>query len=195
MLLKKLDKYNIILASKSPRRQELLSNLDIKFNVADIIDVDESYSDDIVEGDIPVYLSQIKAKAYLNILQSHDILITADTIVWLDNKALNKPKNRAEAIEMISNLSGKSHKVYTGVTLTSLEKSHSFVAETDVYFKQLTNDEVIYYVDKYRPFDKAGAYGIQEWIGYIGITKIEGSYFNVMGLPVQQLYSELEKFV
>ena len=195
MILEKLNNYNIILASKSPRRQELLSQLDINFKVADIIDVDESYDDSIVAGDIPIYLSKKKAEAYLNTLEGNDILITADTIVWLNNKALNKPKDRVEAIEMIKSLSENSHKVFTGVTITSLEKSFSFVAETDVYFKQLTNDEVIYYVDKYKPFDKAGAYGIQEWIGYIGITKIEGSYFNVMGLPVQQLYTELDKFI
>ena len=195
MILDKLKKYNIILASKSPRRQELLGQLDINFNVADIIDVDESYNDSIQAGDIPIYLSQKKAKAYINRLKSNDILITADTIVWLNNSALNKPKDRLEAIEMIKSLSGNSHKVYTGVAISSLKKSHSFVAETQVVFKQLTDGEVIYYVDKYKPFDKAGAYGIQEWIGYIGITRIEGSYFNVMGLPVQQLYSELIKFV
>jgi len=195
MILDKLNNYNIILASKSPRRQELLRQLDISFKVADIINVDESYDDSIVAGDIPIYLSKKKAEAYLNTLKSNDLLITADTIVWLNNKALNKPKDRVEAIEMIKSLSGNSHKVFTGVTITSLKKSYSFVAETDVYFKQLTNDEVIYYVDKFKPFDKSGAYGIQEWIGYIGITKIEGSYFNVMGLPVQQLYTELIEFV
>ena len=195
MILEKLNSYNIILASKSPRRQELLGQLDINFKVADIIDVDESYDESIKSGDIPVHLSQKKAKAYLDSLKNNDLLITADTIVWLYNKALNKPKNRVEAIKMIKSLSGNSHKVYTGVTISSINKSQSFVSETKVFFKQLTDDEVVYYVDKYKPFDKAGAYGIQEWIGYIGITKIEGSYFNVMGLPVQQLYSELIEFV
>jgi len=195
MILDKLKKYNIILASKSPRRQELLGQLDINFKVADIIDVDESYNDSIKAGDIPIYLSQKKAKAYINRLKSKDILITADTIVWLNNSALNKPKGKSQAIEMIKSLSGNSHKVYTGVTLSSTDKSQSFVSETKVTFKKLTDNEIIYYVDKYKPFDKAGAYGIQEWIGYVGITKIEGSYFNVMGLPVQQLYSELAEFV
>jgi len=195
MILEKLNNYNIILASKSPRRQELLGQLDINFKVADIIDVDESYDESITAGDIPVHLSQKKAKAYLDSLKNNDLLITADTIVWLDDKALNKPKDRVEAIEMIKSLSGNSHKVYTGVTISSINKSQSFVSETKVFFKQLTDDEVAYYVDKYKPFDKAGAYGIQEWIGYIGITKIEGSYFNVMGLPVQQLYSELIEFI
>ncbi len=195
MIIDKIKNYNIILASKSPRRQELLSKLDINFKLADVIDVDEYYDNDIYAGDIPVYLSQKKSKAYIHTLKSNDILITADTIVWLNNTALNKPIDRAEAIEMIKSLSNSSHKVFTGVTLSSPEKSHSFVSETKVTFKNLTTDEIIYYVDKYNPFDKAGAYGIQEWIGYIGITKIEGSYFNVMGLPVQQLYTELSKFV
>ena len=195
MLLKKLEQFNIILASKSPRRQELLKQLDISFKLADIIDVDEAYSDKLVGDEIPLFLSQLKAKAYYNKLQLKDILITADTIVWLENKALNKPKNREDAIKMIADLSGNSHKVYTGVTLSSVAKSVSFVSETKVCFKELTYDDIIYYIDKYKPFDKAGAYGIQEWIGYIGITRIEGSYFNVMGLPVQQLYNKLEEFV
>ncbi len=195
MILDKFKNYNIILASKSPRRQVLLGQLDVNFKVANIIDIDESYNDSIKAGDIPKYLSQKKAKAYINELKNNDILITADTIVWLNNRALNKPKDRVEAIKMIQSLSNNSHKVYTGVTISSKEKSQTFVSETKVIFKKLTDDEIVYYVDKYKPFDKAGAYGIQEWIGYIGITRIEGSYFNVMGLPVQQLYSELLKFI
>jgi septum formation protein len=195
MILEKLNNFNIILASKSPRRQELLKQLDVNFDVADIVEVDESFDESIKAENIPIYLSQKKAKAYLNNLKNNDILITADTIVWLNNKALNKPKDRAGAIEMLKLLSNKTHNVYTGVTISSKEKSRSFVSSTKVKFKQLTSSEIVYYVDKYKPFDKAGAYGIQEWIGYIGITKIEGSYFNVMGLPVQQLYSELKMFV
>ena len=191
----KISEYNIILASKSPRRQELLSNLDIKFLLADIINVDETYPSNLVGGDIPLYLSKLKSKAYISSLKHNDILITADTIVWLNNKALNKPINRDDAIQMLTDLSGVSHSVYTGVSLTSTSNTTSFVSETEVFFKELSVQEIIYYVDTYKPYDKAGAYGIQEWIGYIGIEKIVGSYFNVMGLPVNKLYSELNKFI
>lgn len=195
MLLKeKYQNKNIILASKSPRRQELLKGLDIKFKIADIIDVEEQFPNNLKAEEIASYLSELKAKAYLTNLKAKDILITADTIVWNNNAVLNKPQNRAEAYKMIKDLSANNHIVYTGVTISSQKKQKTFVSATKVYFKQLTDEEIYYYIDNYKPYDKAGAYGIQEWIGFIGIEKIEGSYFNVMGLPVQKLHEELMKF-
>jgi septum formation protein len=190
-LSEKYKNKKILLASKSPRRQELLKGLDIDFDIADIIDINEDFPTNLKAEKIASYLSELKAQAYIKNIKENEILITADTIVWHSNKVLNKPKDRAEAFKMISALSGDKHMVFTGVTISSLSKQKTFVSGTKVYFKQLTNDEIYYYIDKYKPFDKAGAYGIQEWIGYIGIEKIEGSYFNVMGLPVQKLYDEL----
>jgi len=189
-----LQNKNIILASQSPRRKELLSKLDINFKIAKSIDINEEYPKYLIKSEIPLFLSRLKSEAYINSLKESDILITADTIVWLDNKVLNKPKDKKEAINMLTELSNKSHNVYTGVTLTSITKTISFYSKTEVFFNKISYKEINYYVNKYKPFDKAGAYGIQEWIGYIGISKIKGSYFNVVGLPVQQLYNELKKF-
>jgi len=190
-LSEKYKNKKILLASKSPRRQELLKGLDIDFDIADIIDINEDFPTNLKAEKIASYLSELKAQAYLKNIKENEILITADTIVWHSNKVLNKPKNRTEAYKMIKALSGDNHMVFTGLSISSKEKQKTFVSCTKVYFKQLTDNEIYYYIDTYKPFDKAGAYGIQEWIGYIGIEKIEGSYFNVMGLPVQKLYDEL----
>lgn len=192
--LKKLSEYNIILASKSPRRKQLLEGLGIEFAIK-TKDVDESFPFHLKKENIPLYLCKKKADAFKKELKKNTLIITADTIVWLNNKAVNKPANRAEAIEMLKALSGKKHKVFTAVCLKSLKKTKSFFDETDVYFKNLSEEEIRYYVDAYKPYDKAGAYGAQEFIGYIGIEKIKGSYFNVMGLPVRMVYEELRKFV
>ncbi|TLX78333.1 septum formation protein Maf [Labilibacter sediminis] len=190
-----LNKYQIILASKSPRRSQLLSELGIKFTVDSKNGVDEVYPPGLSNNDIATYLSELKAKPYLEeVKESNKLIITADTIVCTNNEVLGKPNTRTEAIDMLQKLSGKKHQVITGVTLLSGSKRKSFSVVTDVFFKQLPENEIIYYVDHYKPFDKAGAYGIQEWIGMTGIEKIEGSYFNVVGLPVQKLYTELINF-
>lgn len=196
MLIEKLKKYNIYLASQSPRRRDLLQDLDLNFLIATKTDVDETYSSIYHKEEIPIYLSDKKADAYAFVLEEKDrILITADTIVWLEDKILGKPKDKQEAIIMLKQLSGKKHEVITGMTVANHEKRISFHCTTHVWFKKLTQEEIFYYVEKYKPYDKAGAYGIQEWIGYIGVERIEGSYFNVVGLPVQMLYTELEKFI
>ena len=157
-------------------------------------DTAESYPDTLQGAQIVEHLAKLKASAFEGELADNQLLITADTIVWIDNQVLGKPKNRAVAIEMLHQLSGRKHTVYTGVCLKTTQKERVFSAATDVYFRQLSDDEIAYYVDTYKPFDKAGSYGIQEWIGYVGIERIDGSYFNVMGLPVQRLYQELKKF-
>ena len=186
--------YHIILASNSPRRRELLSGLDIDYEVRTLPDIDESYPSNLQGGDIPLFISKEKADAYKPMLQPDELIITADTIVWLNGEVLGKPHDRDQAMTMLRKLSGHTHEVFTGVTLTSTEKQRSFFAETKVTFAQLSEEEMVHYVDKYPPFDKAGSYGVQEWIGYIGVERIEGSYFNVMGLPVQRLYNELKAF-
>lgn len=193
MLLQNLEQYEIILASKSPRRQELLSDLGLKFSVQSM-DIPEVFPEGMGMTEIPVYLAELKASAFLPQLKANQLVITADTIVWLDGKVLNKPADYDEGYRMLSDLSGKKHQVITGVCLLSTEKKVSFYALTDVWFKPLSNEEIRYYLENYRPYDKAGAYGIQEWIGYIGIHHIEGSFFNVMGLPVQNLYEHLKVF-
>lgn len=185
---------SLILGSKSPRRRELLAGLDIPFTAVSI-DADEHFPATLKGGDIPLYISKLKAQAYLDRLSADDVLITADTIVWVNGEMLGKPQDEEQAKEMLRKLSGRTHQVYTGVCLTSKSKQTSFVSCTDVSFRELSENEISYYVEKYRPLDKAGAYGIQEWIGYIGVTGINGSYFNVMGLPVQRLSTELNKFV
>ena len=190
-MLDNLNKYKVVLASASPRRRELLAGLDIDFEVRTLPDVDESFPTTLQGGDIPLYISKKKADAYRPIMADDELVITADTIVWLDGKALGKPADEAEARRMLRDMSGKTHSVFTGVTITSKGEQHCFVSQSDVTFATLTDDEIDYYINKYRPMDKAGSYGVQEWIGYIGIEKISGSYFNVMGLPVQRLYSEL----
>lgn len=188
-----LPDYNYILASKSPRRQELLQSLGIKFQVV-TKEVEEKYSIKLKKEEIPVFLAEHKAKHFLDDLKEHDLLITADTIVWFDGEVLGKPGNRQEAIETLQKLSGQEHQVISGVCLSSLNKQKSFFSISNVSFKILSLAEIEYYVSEYKPFDKAGAYGIQEWIGFIGITHIEGSFYNVMGLPIQQLYTEIQNF-
>lgn len=193
-MLENLSKYKIILGSNSPRRKELLSGLDIKFNVKVIPGLEENYPETLDPQEIPVFLSKQKAEAYLSSLDDTMLLITADTIVWNGNAVIGKPKNRAEAIQMLRSLSGHEHHVVTGVCLTTMKKQMTFSVISSVRFASLNDEEIIYYVDKYKPFDKAGAYGIQEWIGYVGVESISGSFYNVMGLPVQRLYQELKIF-
>jgi MAF protein len=192
-MLGNLDKYQIILASNSPRRKELMSGLGVDYVVRTLPDVDESYPADLAGAAIPEYISCEKADAYRSIMQPGELLITADTIVWLDGKVLGKPEGREGAVEMLRSLSGKSHQVFTGVCLTTTEWQKSFTAASDVEFDVLSEEEIRYYVDKYQPMDKAGAYGVQEWIGYIGVKSISGSFYNIMGLPIQKLYGELKK--
>lgn len=191
-MLDNLRKYRIILASASPRRRELLGGLDVDFEVRALPDVDESFPAELQGGDIPLHISKKKADAYRPRMAADELVITADTIVWLDGSALGKPVDEDDARRMLRNMSGKTHSVFTGVTITTKEVQHSFVAQSDVTFAALTDDEIEYYIAKYKPMDKAGSYGAQEWIGYIGMSNIVGSYFNVMGLPVQRLYSELK---
>lgn len=193
-MLENLSKYKIILGSNSPRRKELLSGLDIKFNVKVIPGLEENYPETLDPQEIPVFLSKQKAEAYLSSLDDTMLLISADTIVWNGNAVIGKPKNRAEAIQMLRSLSGHEHHVVTGVCLTTTKKQLTFSVISSVRFASLNDEEIIYYVDKYKPFDKAGAYGIQEWIGYVGVESISGSFYNVMGLPVQRLYQELKTF-
>lgn len=182
----------LILSSNSPRRKELLAGLDIPFEVRVIEDIDESYPDTLPTGEIAEYIAQKKAAAYE--VGNDEVLITADTIVVLDDQILGKPADAEEAKLMLRSLSGKTHHVITGVCLKSRDQQHHFSVISEVTFKTLTEEEISYYVENYKPFDKAGAYGIQEWIGYIGVTGLSGSYFNVMGLPVQRIYEELKKF-
>ncbi|MGL5563776.1 MAG: Maf family nucleotide pyrophosphatase [Tannerellaceae bacterium] len=192
--MKNLDKYNIVLASNSPRRKELLSGLDLQFTVNVMADIDESYPDTLAPSVVPVYLAEKKAEAYLITLQDNDLLITADTVVCTETEILGKPACKEDAVEMLRKLSGKEHQVVTGVAVTTTDKIESFAAVTSVLFDVLSEEEIEYYVEKYRPYDKAGSYGIQEWIGYIGVKSINGSYFNVMGLPVQKLYTVLKGY-
>lgn len=187
-----LEKYNIILASNSPRRRELLADLDLKFEVKTIPGLEESYPDTLKEGDIPLYLAKQKAHAYDALLDEKTLIITADTIVWHNNQVLGKPKDREDAIQMLQALSDDTHQVYTGVCVRSLEKEISFVSRSDVKFAKLTNDEIQFYIDRYKPFDKAGSYGVQEWIGYVAVEHINGSFYNIMGLPIQKLYTVLK---
>jgi len=188
------DRYHIILASNSPRRKELLAGLDIPFDVRVIDGIDESFPHDLLTKDIAGYIAKKKADAYQQTMAADELIITADTIVILGQKVMGKPKDAAEAVRMLQELSGHTHQVITGVCLTTKEKQVSFSVETDVTFKTLTDEEIRYYVEHYRPFDKAGAYGIQEWIGHVGVTGMNGSYFNVMGLPVQRIYEALKMF-
>ena len=191
MLSEKLKNKNIILASASPRRQELFNELGLDFSIQ-VKAVEEIYPSTLKGAEITNYLAELKAAAFTE-LAENDIIITADTIVWLNNKAIEKPKDKQHAIEMLQELSGTGHKVITSICIKNFASQKVFYDETMVYFKPLTLEEINYYVENYEPFDKAGAYGIQEWIGFIGVTKIEGSYFNVMGLPVHKLYEELMK--
>ena len=174
-----LENYKVILASTSPRRRELLKGLELNFECASPLTDDESYPDTLLGGEIPMYIASKKA----------------DSIVWFDGKVYGKPKDRAEAIQMLKDFSGNTHAVFTGCCLRTKEKSHPFYAVSYVTFARLKDEEIEYYVDHYKPFDKAGAYGVQEWIGYIGVVSIEGSFYNIMGLPLQRLYTEINKFV
>ena len=192
-MLDNLKKYKVILASASPRRRELLAGLDVEFEVRALPDVDESFPPELQGGDIPLHISKKKADAYRPAMAADELVITADTIVWLDGVALGKPVDEDDARRMLRNMSGKTHSVFTGVAITTKDNQRCFVAQSYVTFAQLTDDEIDYYIAKYRPMDKAGSYGAQEWIGYIGMSNIVGSYFNVMGLPVQRLYSELKE--
>ena len=193
-MLDNLRKYNIVLASNSPRRRDLLAGLGIEFEVRVLPGIDESYPDNLPAHEIPLYIAAEKAEANRKEMRQGDLVITADTVVVCEGKALGKPADAAEARAMLELLSGKTHQVVTGVCLMSAERQRTFAVTTDVTFKELTADETEYYIQTYRPYDKAGAYGIQEWIGYIGVTGISGSFFNVMGLPVQRVYSELLLF-
>lgn len=185
--------YQIILASNSPRRKELLSGLGLNYEVRTLPGIDESYPDTLQGEEIPVYISSKKASAYLDTLKDNELLITADTIVWLDGRVLGKPADEKEACQMLRDLSGKTHQVITGVTLATTTFQKSFASVSQVTFVPLSEEEISYYVNHYHPMDKAGSYGVQEWIGFIGVERIEGSYFNVMGLPVQRLYRELKE--
>ena len=195
----------LLLGSQSPRRRELLSGLDIPFECVNI-HADESFPADLQAGDIPLYIAKEKAQAYLDRLHEGELLLTADTIVWVEGRMLGKPKDTDEATAMLQLLSGKTHQVYTAVVLQQLgmrneelgindAKQYAFVERTDVTFRTLTDEEINYYVEKYRPLDKAGAYGVQEYIGYIGVERIVGSYYNVMGLPVERLYLALHQLL
>jgi septum formation protein len=192
--LKNYLKYNIILASNSPRRKELLAGLDIPFEVKTLPDIDESFPENLSGTEIPVYIAQAKADAYRQFLDEKNLLITADTIVWLDNKVYGKPVDAADAFSMLKALSGKTHEVITGVCLTTQDKQVVFSAVSKVKFAEIEFAEIQYYIEKYKPYDKAGAYGVQEWIGYIGVESLEGSFYNVMGLPVRLLYQHLKTF-
>ena len=191
-MLENLKKYHIILASNSPRRRELLAGLDIEYEVKVLPGIDESYPDTLAAEDIPQYISREKAAAYEAALQPDDLVITADTIVWIEGRVLGKPKDEEEAKAMLRQLAGRTHQVITGVTLLTKAMKRTFAVTSEVTFDALTEEEISYYVERYRPLDKAGAYGIQEWIGYVGVSALHGSYFNVMGLPVQRLYKELK---
>lgn len=189
-----LENYHIILASNSPRRRQLLSGLDIDFEVKVLPDIEENYPDTLATPEIPVYIATEKAAAYKDLMSEHDLIITADTVVVLGDEVLGKPTDLEDAKRMLRALSGQTHQVITGVCLMTRQRQRSFAVTTDVTFKDLTEAEISHYVEKYQPLDKAGAYGIQEWIGYIGVTNLSGSYFNVMGLPVQRIYNELKLF-
>ena len=191
-MLENLKKYHIVLASNSPRRKELLAGLDVDYEVRIVPGIDESYPDTLSGEEIPQYISRKKAEAYERTMGRDELVITADTIVWSEGQVLGKPHSEAEACRMLGMLSGRTHEVITGVTLMTAGEKRTFAVVSEVTFDNLSEEEIRYYVDRYRPMDKAGAYGIQEWIGYVGVSSLRGSYFNVMGLPVQRLYKELK---
>jgi septum formation protein len=195
LLHEKLKPYRVILASQSPRRQQLLRDAGIDYVPASGYDVEELYPASLPAEEVPAYLSELKSGAYPHKLNPNDILITADTVVCLHGRIIGKPADRADAVSILGCLSGNRHTVVTGVTLRTTDRKKTFSVHSDVFFRALTSEEIDYYVDAYRPFDKAGAYGVQEWIGYVGIERIEGSFYNVMGLPVQRLYRELEEWL
>lgn len=192
-MLDNLKKCKIILASNSPRRRELLSGLGVDYEVKIVPGIDETYPESLNGEEIPVYIAQEKANAYRASLQPDELVITADTIVYVDGMVLGKPVDEADACRMLRMLSGRTHQVITGVCLTTVDFQKSFASVTEVTFDTLSDEEIGYYVEKYRPMDKAGSYGVQEWIGFVGVTGLKGSYYNVMGLPVQRLYKELKE--
>jgi len=187
--------YDIVLASQSPRRQQLLKETGLNFSIKIIDGIEENYSENLNSYEIPIFLAKQKASFYQDFLTDSTILITADTIVWLNDEVLSKPQNFDDAFNILKKLSGKKHEVITGICLTSKSKQKSFYSLTEVFFKNLEENEINYYIENYKPYDKAGAYGIQEWIGYVGIEKISGCYYNVVGLPIQKLFSELTNFI
>ena len=194
-MLNHTESLHVILGSQSPRRRELMAGLDIPFSCV-TIDADESYPAELKGGDIPMYISRAKARAYVSELQDNDLLITSDTIVWLNGEMLGKPQNEADAKAMLARLSGQTHEVYTAVCFADRNgELETWVDCTKVTFNNLYEKDIDYYVSKYRPLDKAGAYGVQEWIGYVGVTKMEGSYFNVMGFPICHVYERLKKYL
>ena len=195
LLQDRLKNHRLILASASPRRRELLAACDLDFTLAEKFECEECYPADLEADKVAEYLSQLKSNAYPHALASNDILLTADTVVIASGEILGKPKDSADAERMLKLLSGATHNVVTGVTLRTAKQTISFSAESSVTFRTLEAEEIAYYIEKYRPLDKAGAYGIQEWIGYIGIEGIEGSFYNVMGLPVQRLYQALKELI
>lgn len=195
LLHEKLKGKRLILASRSPRRRELIAGCGLRFDLADDYDVEENYPDSLTAMEVPLFLARLKSDSYPLPLAEGEILVTADTVVVLDADVLGKPQDRDEAIRMLTALSGRQHKVVTGVAIRNAEHRESFTVQTDVWFRRLRDEEIEYYVDTYDPRDKAGAYGIQEWIGYVGVGRIEGSFYNVMGLPIQSLYVNLEKFI
>lgn len=195
LFLDRLSSCRLILASHSPRRRELLAGCGLQFTLADNYEVDERYPDDLPADEVAAYLSRLKSESFPRELSDGEVLITADTVVLLQDRILGKPSGREGAIGMLRDLSGRNHRVITGVTLRRRDGIETFDSRTEVWFKPLTAEEIRYYVDTFQPYDKAGAYGIQEWIGYVGIERIEGSFYNVMGLPVQKLIARLEKFV
>ena len=195
MLLDTIKAYTLILASNSPRRQELMQAVGFECKLVTNMDVSESYPGDLQGREIALYLAEKKSTGYHHPLGDKDILITADTILYQGGRVLEKPNNSMDARKSLRMISGESHFVFTGVCLRNNQKRKSFVSSTEVKFAQLSDEEINYYIQNYQPYDKAGAYGIQEWIGYVGVEKINGSYFNVMGLPLHQLYRELEKFI
>jgi septum formation protein len=194
MVIEELNKFRIILASRSPRRQKLLEELGLKFEVV-IRDWIEEYPTHLKAEKIALYVANAKASTFLPGIMGNEIVITADTIVWSNDKVLDKPLGRDDALKILKEISGKTHSVITGVCLLSKIRQISFFSSTEVTFSELTNDEIEFYIDNFSPYDKAGAYGIQEWIGIAACSRIEGSYFNVMGLPVEQVYHELKKFI
>lgn len=198
-MLDNLKKYNIILASGSPRRKQLLEGLGIEFSQHVLKNIDESFPDTLLAEEVAQFIAHKKSEAYLKDMADNDLVITADTIVVADggcgrNVILGKPHERSEAVAMLRMLSNKTHKVITGCCIVTKDRQRVFSVSTEVTFKQLSDEEIEYYVDTFRPYDKAGAYGVQEWIGYIGVTGLSGSYFNVMGFPIQRIYTELAEF-
>lgn len=193
-MLDNLKKYNIVLASNSPRRKELLQRMGVNFKVRTLFGIDESYPDSLRGEDIVRYISRNKAQAYRSSMAPNELLITADTIVYVEGEVMGKPKTAEQAKEMLHKLSGKSHQVITGVTIVTADRTEDFGVTSQVKFAEITDEEINFYVDNYLPFDKVGAYGIQEWIGIIAVEEIKGSYFNVVGLPVQRLYQKLKTF-